>query len=253
VSGSPIPSLLSLLPSAPAASIEQVVSVMTGIEGALPAQDGLWWFNHLYLQVTLRVRETMTAPATPSADGFADRAFLERLDVVFANLYFDAIAAGHQSPGAAPPAWRPLLTARTAPRVQPIQFALAGMNAHINRDLPAGIVAVFEQLGGSPLVSDARYQDFRRVNDILEAVERDIKQEFATGVVGKVDAITTPVDDRVAMWSVRAAREAAWTNAQVLWALKPTPDLQHDYFERLDRFTGFAARGLLAPIAAPNV
>lgn len=240
------PSVLPLMPATPAGSIDQVVGVMTAIEHALPESDGLWWFNHLYLRVTLRVRERVTA-ASPGV--FGDRIFLERLDVVFANLYFDAIAAGDSAPDAAPPAWRPLLSSRTAARVHPLQFALAGMNAHINRDLPQGIVSVFEQLGGVPRPSDARHDDFRRVNDILEAVEADIKQEFATGIVGKVDVLAGPVDDRLAMWSVRAARETAWTNAQVMWALKPTPALQHDYFDRLDRFTGFAARGLLAPLA----
>ena len=228
----------------PAASIDEVVGVMTAIEQALPQSDGVWWFNHLYLRVTLSVRAAMTG-----ASAFGDAAFLERLDVVFANLYFDALAADKAAPGTAPHAWRPLLSSRTTAHVHPLQFALAGMNAHINRDLPWGIVAVFEQLGGAPRPADARHDDFRRVNDLLEAVETEIKQEFATGLVGKVDDLTAPVDDRVAMWNVRAAREAAWTNAEVLWALKPTPALQRDYFDRLDRFTGFAARGLLAPLA----
>jgi hypothetical protein len=231
----------------PAASIDQVVGVMTAIEQALPTSDGLWWFNHVYLRVTLSVRAAMS-----SASSFGDRVFLERLDVVFANLYFDALAAGETTPGAAPHAWRPLLSSRTLANVHPLQFALAGMNAHINRDLPWGIVTVFEQLGGEPRQNDGRHDDFVRVNDLLEAVEQEIKEEFATGVVGKVDALTAPVDDRIAMWNVRAAREAAWTNAEVLWALKPTPALQRDYFDRLDRFTGFAARGLLAPIALPR-
>jgi hypothetical protein len=242
----PIPAVLPLLPKTPAVSIDQVVGVMTAIEQALPQSDGLWWFNHLYLRVTLSVRAAM---GTSNSTSFADPVFLERLDIVFANMYFDAVAAGDADPGAAPPAWRPLLSSRTAARVHPLQFALAGMNAHINRDLPSGIVSVFEELGGAPQPSDARHDDFQRVNGILEAVEADIKQEFTSGVVGKVDTLTAPVDDRVAMWSVRAARDTAWTNAEVLWALKPTPPLQQDYFDRLDRFTGFAARGLLAPVA----
>ena len=48
------------------------------------------------------------------------------------------------------------------------------------------------------------------------------------------------------MWKVRAARDAAWTNAQVLWTLRTNPALRRDYFEKLDRFTGFASRGLLS-------
>jgi hypothetical protein len=133
--------------------------------------------------------------------------------------------------------------------MSPLQFALAGMNAHINRDLPAGIVTVFEQLGGAPHPFETRHNDFERVNGILEAVEAQIKSEFATGVVGTIDALGGEVDDRLAMWSVRAARGTAWTNAQVLWELKRVPALRQDYFDRLDRFTGFAARGLLAPVA----
>ncbi len=235
-----------VLPSKPAASIDDVVAAMTAIEQTLPKRDGLWWFNHLYLRVTLGVRAAIAAAGVAA---FNDRTFLERLDVVFANLYFDALAAGGASPDAAPSAWRPLLASRLQPDVLPIQFALAGMNAHINRDLPWGIVSVFEQLGGSPRPDDARHDDFERVNGILETVEQQIKGEFATGPIGALDALTAPADDRVAMFSVRAARDTAWTNAQVLWALKPTPPLQRDFFDRLDRFTGFAARGLLAPVA----
>jgi hypothetical protein len=232
---------LPMLPKAPSASIDDVVRVMTAIDLALPTSDGLWWFNHLYLRVTLGVRAAMAATS------FHDTAFLERLDVVFADLYFDALAAGGGMPDAAPPAWRPLLSSRTAAHVHPLQFALAGMNAHINRDLPSGIVTVFEQMGGAPAPADARHDDFERVNAVLETVESQIKEEFATGVIGAVDALTAPVDDQLAIFSVRAARDTAWTNAQVLWALKPTPILQRDYFDRLDRFTGFAARALLAP------
>jgi len=39
----------------------------------------------------------------------------------------------------------------------PLQFALAGMNAHINRDLPAAIVATYGELGGVPSEVDPRY------------------------------------------------------------------------------------------------
>ena len=225
----------------PASTIDDVVSMMTAIEQTLPPGDGVRWFNHLYLRVTLGVRAAMAG-----ASAFHDPQYLDRLDVAFANLYFDALRANAGNPADAPPAWRPLFGARSAPRVQPLQFALAGMDAHINRDLPAGIVAVFEELGGSPLDRGDRRDDFERVNDILEAVEAQVKSEFATGAIAALDRLTSPADDRVAMWSVRAAREAAWTNAAVLWQLKTVPALRQDFFDRLDRFTGFSAQALLA-------
>ena len=224
-----------------ASSITEVVDIMTMLDRELSNTDGLWWFNHLYLRVTLAVRSAVTSTT------FRDPSFLERLDVVFANLYFDAVAAGDADPPAAPPAWRPLFESRHQPGLLSIQFALAGMNAHINRDLPAGIVATYEAAGGAPGPSGARRDDFVKVNDLLEMVETQIKGEFSTGIVALVDSVAGEVDDAVAMWNVRAAREAAWTNAEVLWTLRGSPALHDAFFARLDRFTGFAGRGLLLP------
>ena len=222
-----------------AATVQDVVDIMTTLDRELPESDGLWWFNHLYLRVTLAVR------AAAVTTTFRDPAFIERLDVVFANLYFDAVAAGDVDPGAAPPAWRPLFECRQQPGILAIQYALAGMNAHINRDLPAGIVATYQAMDGAPEHAGARYADFGKVNDLLESVEAEIKVEFSTGVVALVDQVGGDADDAVAMWNVRAAREAAWTNAEVLWALEPSPALSRAFFSRLDSFTGFAGRGLL--------
>lgn len=222
-----------------ATTITDVVDIMEMLDRELSDADGLWWFNRLYLRVTLAVRSAVTTTT------FRDPAFLERLDVVFANLYFDAVAAGDADPLAAPSAWRPLFESRHQPGILSIQFALAGMNAHINRDLPAGIVATYLATDGAPGQAGARHADFERVNDLLEAVEAQIKVEFSTGIVGIVDSVAGDVDDVVAMWKVRAARETAWTNAEVLWALRTSPVLRDGFFGRLDSFTGFAGRGLL--------
>lgn len=223
-----------------ATTVAEVVDIMTTLERELPNTDGLWWFNHLYLRVTLAVRSAVTGRT------FRDPAFVERLDVEFANLYFDAVEAGDPDARAAPSAWRPLFECRNRRGILSIQFALAGMNAHINRDLPAGIVAACLATAGEPARTSARYDDFTKVNDLLEAVEEQIKAEFSTGVVALVDGAGGRVDDVVAMWKVGAAREAAWTNAEVLWALRGTPVLRDAFFSRLDSFTGFAGRGLLA-------
>jgi len=234
--------LTAILARRPATSIGDVVAIMSAIDAALPPSDGLKWFNRLYLSVTIEVRQKVG-----DAGPFHDPEFLARLDVAFANLYFAAAAAGTRAPAAAPPAWRPLFEARRAKGLLPLQFALAGMNAHINRDLPRAVVATFQALGGAPDGDGPRHDDFERVNDILEDVEARVKPELATGIVGAIDAAAGPADDVAAMWSVRAARDAAWTNAQVLWALGDAPFLRDDFFARLDRLAGFAGRGLLAP------
>jgi hypothetical protein len=224
-----------------ASSIGEVVEIMTALEGALSRDDGVWWFNHLYLRVTLAVRGAVTTTT------FRDPAFLERLDVLFANQYFEAVAAGDVDPRAAPAAWRPLFACRRNRDVLPLQFALAGMNAHINRDLPAGIVAAYSGAGGAPEEGSIRHHDFNAVNGLLETVEGEIRGEFSTGIVALVDAAAGSADQAIAMWKVRRAREAAWTNAEVLWALRRTPSLRDAFFTRLDGLTGFAGRGLLIP------
>ena len=217
--------------------------MMTALDQELPPNDGVRWFNHLYLEVTRAVGQAVTTAT------FGDRPFLERLDVIFANLYFDAVAAGSVDAATAPAAWRPLFEYRSRAGILPIQFALAGMNAHINRDLPQGIVSTYLAAGGAPLVRDTRYDDFGRVNDLLEAVESQIKAGYSTGIVALVDAAAGTTDDAVAMFKVRAAREAAWTNAEVLWTLRAAPRLGESFFSRLDSFTGFAGRGMLKPVA----
>jgi hypothetical protein len=151
-----------------AATIEEVIDIMVALDRDLPDVDGVKWFNRLYLQVTLSVREAVTTTT------FRDPAFLATLDVVFANLYFDAIAAGDADPARAPSAWRPLLECRRRPGIRAIQFALAGMNAHINRDLPEGIVATFRATDGAPAEGSLRQADFDKVNYLLEAVETQI-------------------------------------------------------------------------------
>jgi hypothetical protein len=230
-----------------ATTIAETVDIMTALDGTLPDVDGLKWFNRLYLQVTLAVRDAVTTTT------FRDPAFLATLDVVFANLYFDAVAAGESDPASAPSAWRPLFECRHRQGIRPIQFALAGMNAHINRDLPEGIVATYRATDGAPVQGSERHEDFEKVNDLLEAVETQIKAEFSTGLVMIVDVACGDMDDAMAMWKVRAARAAAWTNAEVLWALRSTPTLRQRFFSRLDSFTGFAGRGLLVPTARlPN-
>jgi len=233
--------LAQILARPPVQSIEEVIAVMTAIDETLPDNDGVKWFNRLYLRVTLSV-EGAVEGAT-----FGDTAFLRTLDVVFANLYFSALQASLSDIRRAPSAWRPLLETRHTSGIARIQFALAGMNAHINRDLPDGIVQSFVLLGGDPITDERRERDFDSVNDILERVEGEVKTEFTQGVVGAIDRLGGPVDDAVAMWKVRAARSAAWTNAQVLWGLRGVPRVRDRFFTKLDSLVGLTGRGLLLP------
>jgi hypothetical protein len=117
-------SVIQILDHAPVHSIEDAIAMMKAIDESLPDSDGVKWFNRLYLRVTVGVG---TALGTAR---FNDAAFLAKLDVVFANLYFAALAAGSADIGRAPSAWRPLLRARHTQGIARIQFACRDECAH---------------------------------------------------------------------------------------------------------------------------
>lgn len=226
-------------------SLLDVLARMRAIEASLPRSDGVACFVRLYRQVT----EGVSAALDRST--FADPRFLERLDVVFADLFFEALAFHDHDPSTAPPAWRPLFSARSTRGIAPIQFALAGMNAHINRDLPVALVTTCSELGVELRSDSPQHADFLRVNALLADVEATLKkQSYLTGLLGKLDSILHRfhrLDDVIAMWDVERARDAAWTNAEALWALRGTPPLAAEFLASLDSMVGFASRGLLVP------
>jgi hypothetical protein len=61
-------------------------------------------------------------------------------DVTWATLYL-AVAGTAGNPAAVRLASRPLAERRATAGIEPVQFALAGMNAHINHDLPLALVS----------------------------------------------------------------------------------------------------------------
>jgi len=126
-----------------------------------------------------------------------------------------------------------------------VQFGMAGMSAHINRDLPVAVVQTCEARGIVPRNGSEQQSDYERVNSILEAVEIRAMEKMATGVIGEVAHDLGHLGDVIAMWNVRKARDAAWVNGEVLWSLRDDTQLSGDFVATLDRMAGFAGRGLL--------
>ncbi len=224
----------------PAGDIAEVIARMHGIEASLPDNDGVACFNRMYLHVTEDV-----AAAVARRD-FEDRAFLERLDVIFANFYFRALAQCAQT-GACPSAWQPLIECRANRRIAPIQFALAGMNAHINHDLALAVVDTCIELGCELSRDSPQYRDFQLVNGLLARAKEEIEPTFKRGLLGIVDNFLGRGDEAAEMWSIERARDAAWVNAEALWKLKDDRALSERFTLILARTVGLAGRGLLIP------
>jgi hypothetical protein len=225
-----------------AKTIDEVVERLQALEQALPPTDGVRWFNRLYLDVTLAVRDYVRTGKLQAPP------FLEQLDIYFGNRYFDAFdaAAGN---GDVPACWAPLFEARHDERIAPLQFALAGMNAHIGHDLAIGVVDTCEALAVTPGEDSGQHADYDAVNAILKATEAKTKQWLLTGAVKELDHDVAPVDDTVAIWSIEAAREAAWARALVLWHLRDHRTVTDAYLAALDATVGMEGRALLLPRA----
>src|SRR4051812_3551731 len=225
----------------PAMTVGEAIERLRAIADVLPEDDGVARFAHMYLEVTLGVDRALVGRT------LLDPAYLERLDVVFANLFFDAFADSVRGPAAVPRAWAPLFDSRRRRGVAPLQHALAGMNAHINRDLTIALVSTATELGLTVTSPSPQHDDFLSVNALLADAERRVKPMFVTGFIGFLDRIFGTVDDRVAMWDIYRARDAAWTNAELLWNVRADPELTGNVLVTLDRTVGFAGRGMLVP------
>ena len=229
------------LPRLPAASIDDVIADLQALRGELPRRDGLRYFNLLYLEVTQEVRALVGAAAAE------DPAFLSALDVAFANAYLTAVVDGGSGAAGVSPAWRPVFAARFAKRVAPIQFALAGVNAHINYDLPLQIVATCRARDVALAADSPEHHAFMGMTAAFERAEARAKRWLLTGLIRRLDRLAGHVDDRVAIWSVQRARDAAWANALTLWALRDEPELAAGFQATLGHTVGAFGRGLLAP------
>ncbi|HEY5248091.1 MAG TPA: DUF5995 family protein, partial [Dermatophilaceae bacterium] len=166
------------------------------------------------------------------------------LDVVFANLYFTAVDSLSGPPSAQPAAWQPLLAARSTPGIEPIQFALAGMNAHINHDLPLAVVRACADLATAP-DSGSHHDDYQKVDTLLDAAEQSVRESFEPPDVVVVDQHVAAVANLIGNWSINAARDVAWDTAVALWDVRDFEIATRLLTGALARTVAMASRGLL--------
>ncbi|MGW7003026.1 DUF5995 family protein [Streptomyces sp. NPDC054933] len=219
-----------------AAGVDSVLARMRVLHEALPQQDGVAVFNRVYLAVTEALRGRI-------ADGyFPDPYATAELGTLFAGRY---LAAVDDDAGRRPPAcWRPLLQLRGHRGVRPVQFALAGINAHVGHDLPMAVVDTCQALGLPP---HAIHRDFERVGQMLTGLEDRIREELMPGA--DVLHIGDGLVHLAGAWSLDEAREAAWSAAQVLWRLRELPHVYEAFTDRLDAGVGLVSRCLLTPLS----
>jgi hypothetical protein len=214
------------------APVDTVVSRMRALAASLPERDGVAVFNRVYLAVTEEFERRLDTGAFPDPEAAMT------LDVRFAERY---LRVAEQGP---PPAcWRPLFQFRRHPGVRPLQFALSGINAHIGHDLALAVVDTCRTLRCEPADLE---DEFDRVGDLLVSLEERIREELMPGP--DLLQIADPLTHLLGSWSLERARDATWSAARALWALRGLPELAAEFGDRLDSAVGLAGRMLLTPL-----
>lgn len=216
-------------------TIGGVLVRLHAIEAALPEQHGISCFNRLYRWTTEHVSKALRERR------FEEPHTIAALDVAFANLYFDAVdawAEGRDIPGA----WAPLFEHAHDTDISPLRFALAGMNAHINRDLAVALVRAQDT---APVDDTPRFRDYMRINQVLDETSDDVRDRVLPPALDRLDARLGELDDRAIIGLITAARRLAWEEGQRLWVVREGGLLWDVAVGALDLAAGGIARGIL--------
>lgn len=223
-----------------AKTIDEVIQALTGIiEDSLERESRIGYFAALYRKVTVNIRDKI-------AEGhFDDGARMERLDVIFANRYLDAVQARRLN---APCSEVWTFAFDVAEHRSPIvlQHLLLGMNAHINLDL--GIAAA-EAV--APEALPQLRGDFNRINGVLAGLVNEVRAELAEiwTTLRLFNRYLGPVQTEIINFSMEQARDQAWSVAERLSPL--SGDARSDAIREIDR--EFMAFGQLIRYPGPKL
>ena len=195
-----------------AQSIDEIIAQMDQvIARCRQARNQLGYFAVLYRNVTLRVRDGI------AAGRFEDGPRMERLDVIFAHRYLDALDCFWH--GDTPTqSW--LFTFQSAQAWRPIilQHMLLGMNAHINLDLAiaAAQAAPGDQLPGLEY-------DFKEITVLLDEMVQGMEQriEKVSPWFLLLDRLGGRTNEQVCGFAMQQARDLAWLVAERLSKTPP--------------------------------
>lgn len=195
----------------------------------------LGYFAVLYRNVTLRVKEGI------EGGRFEDGDRMERLDVTFANRYFEAYDL-YADGAPTSRCWAVAFDA--AERWKPIvlKHLLVGMNAHINLDLS---IAAARTCPG-PAIAGLEH-DFREINAILLDMLNDVQDALGriSPWIRLLDLVGGRLDESIAGMGLTGARDWAWMSAVHLAALERED--QAPVIDRIDRSIADVGRHLLNP------
>lgn len=223
-----------------ASTIAEAVEEMRRItERSIEEGSRIGYFAALYGRVTQAVEARIAAGGF-----FEDGPRMERLDVTFANRYFDALDK-HRAGKPLAASWRIAFDAAARDDLMVLQHLYLGLNAHLLLDL--GIAAA-ETCPGAALASVRG--DFDRINEVVGSLMRAVDSD-----VGRVSPWMHLVDELAGTgWAgandlaIHAARHVAWTFAEALAPLDEAA--RREKIEARDRQAALVGEQVLHPTFA---
>jgi hypothetical protein len=194
------------------------------------------YFAALYREVTASIRDHL------GRGWFENGPRMERFDVIFANRYLEARARS-EAGQAAGAAWEVACGAERRFWPVVLQHLLLGMNAHINLDL--GVAAATAAPG--PALA-ALEPDFNRINELLAGLVNDVENRLARvwPPLRRLDGLAGGADEAVINFSLRLARDQAWSLATAL-AAAPGAGAQAARIREADDAAALLGRAILHP------
>ncbi|MFZ5814229.1 MAG: DUF5995 family protein [Bacillota bacterium] len=174
-------------------------------------------FLRVYTHMSRRVLRRMEAPAF-----FLDPAWIERVAIRFAQMYFDALHAFDQG-RPTPPAWRLAFETAAGRRAFLLEDVVLGVNAHINSDLPQVLAAILREEGdwGHPGRMLRRRFDHDQINRILAEIIQAVEGEVADHdgrLVRYLGWAMGRLDEILAALGLKRFRDDTWREAEFLLA-----------------------------------
>src|SRR5207302_7238884 len=131
----------------------------------LDPRDARRHFHSVHTRTTEAVAEELRSGGL---GGFADPGWVERWDVVFAQLYLAPFRQWETSREAVGPWASVFRTARERPSLPGLRHVLFGINVHVNFDLPQALLAVItDEEFQSAEVRSLRERDHVHIDAVL--------------------------------------------------------------------------------------
>jgi Family of unknown function (DUF5995) len=182
------------------------------LDGLAPEHAHLREFLGTYQRTTLAVGKAV------DAGDFEDPEWVERWDVVFAELYVTALDA-HLSGGTPTRPWR--LAFDAPPDLPALRHVLLGINAHVNFDLPQALLAVISDADFTDAALMAsRRRDHERIDTVL--ARRVAAEDVQLSAQGKslTDRVLQPLNRLSSKRFLRESRMKVWHNTGELQAAR---------------------------------